>query len=180
MFVKNREKVDFQYRKGSYLAVLKAGTVSYVDETKVSAKELIDCYGQRIDVVSRDIAIEVTPQIKKEEVKEKKVETVKKNELNDSFIEKILGEIKDEENAPKEGDTDTDADTDTDTDTDADTDTDTDTDVDVDTDTDVDVDTDTDVDVGTDTDKEEGKEAPKTAPKAKAAKAKSGRRTKKN
>ena len=98
MFVKNKETIDFQYRKGSYLAVLKAGTVSYVDETKVSAKELIDCYGQRIDVVSRDIAVEVAPKVNKEaEVKDKKVETVKKADLDDSFIEKILGEIKEED-----------------------------------------------------------------------------------
>ena len=103
MFVKNKEKIDFKYRKGSYLAVLKAMTVSFVDENKVSAKDLIDCYGQRIDIISHDLAAEIAPHAVKEEIKidrtpkkievPKKVETVKKSELNDSFIEQILGEI---------------------------------------------------------------------------------------
>ena len=103
MFVKNKEKIDFKYRKGTYLAVLKAMTVSYVDENKVSAKDLLDCYGQRIDIISRDLAVEIAPHVTKEEKKAekaskkteapKKVETVKKSDLNDSFIEQILGEI---------------------------------------------------------------------------------------
>ena len=101
MFVKNKEKVDFKYRKGSYLAVLKAMTVSYVDESKVSAQDLKNCYGQRIDIISRDLANEIAPHItKEEEVKKeapaKKVETVKKSDLNDSFIEQILDEIEGE------------------------------------------------------------------------------------
>ena len=107
MFVKNKERIDFKYRKGTYLAVLKAMTVSYVDETKVTAKDLLDCYGQRIDIISRDLAAELAPlvtrdekkAVKKAETKKaepKKVETVKKDDLNDSFIEKILGEIEDE------------------------------------------------------------------------------------
>ena len=107
MFVKNKEKIDFNYRKNGYLAVLKAGTVSYVDETKISAKELLACYGQRIDIISRELALEIAPKIKevkKEEKKAapKKVETVKKEDLNDSFIEKILGEIEGEDKAKKE------------------------------------------------------------------------------
>ena len=113
MFVKNKERIDFKYRKGTYLATLKAMTVSYVDETKVTAKDLLDCYGQRIDIISRDLAAELAPlvtrdekkAVKKAEAKKaatkkaepKKVETVKKDDLNDSFIEKILGEIEDED-----------------------------------------------------------------------------------
>lgn len=99
MFVKNKEKIDFEYRKGTYLAVLKAMTVSYVDESKVSAKELLACYGQRIDIISRDLAMQIAPGVKedKKEVKKAKVvkpvETVKKEDLNDAFIEKVLGEI---------------------------------------------------------------------------------------
>ena len=110
MFVKNKEKIDFKYRKGSYLAILKAMTVSYVDETKVSAKDLLDCYGQRIDIISRDLAIEIAPHVEKEVKKTekvvkkaekkaeapKKVETIKKADLNASFIEQILGEIEGE------------------------------------------------------------------------------------
>ena len=98
MFVKNKEKIDFQYRKGPYLAVLKALTVSYVDESKVSAEELLACYGQRIDIISRDLAMQIAPHVKedKKEVKRKApkiVETIKKEELNDKFIGKILEEI---------------------------------------------------------------------------------------
>ena len=70
MFVKNKEKIDFKYRKGTYLAVLKAMTVSYVDETKVSAKDLLDCYGQRIDIISRDLAVEIAPHVTKVEKEE--------------------------------------------------------------------------------------------------------------
>lgn len=105
MFVKNKEKIDFKYRKGNYLAILKALSVSYIDETKVTAQELINCYGQRIDIISRDVAAEVTPEVK-EEKKAEKVQatvskeevTVKKSDLDDSFLEKVLGEIKEEEN----------------------------------------------------------------------------------
>lgn len=98
MFVKNKEKIDFHYRKGTYLAVLKALTVSYVDENKVSARELLDCYGQRIDIISRDLALQIAPHVKEEKKEAKRkapkvVETVRKEDLNDKFIEKILGEI---------------------------------------------------------------------------------------
>ena len=109
MFVKNKASIDFKYRKSGYLAILKAGTVSYVDESKVSARELIGCYGQRIDVISRDLVEEIAPHAIKEEkaaLKEaikkeapKAKEIVKKEELNDSFIEKVLGEIEKEEKA---------------------------------------------------------------------------------
>lgn len=111
MFVKNKENLDFKYRKNGYLALLKANTVSYVDETKVTAKELLACYGQRIDIISRDLAVEIAPHVTKEEKKiekaskkveaPKKVETVKKEDLNDSFIEQILGEIEGEKGEAK-------------------------------------------------------------------------------
>ena len=103
MFVKNKEKLDFKYRKNGYLALLKANTVSYVDETKVTAKELKACYGQRIDIISREVIEDdekevgetqmVTPE--KTEATTK-IETVRKEELNNSFIEKVLGEIEGE------------------------------------------------------------------------------------
>lgn len=99
MFVKNKATVDFKYRKGDYVAVLKAGTVSQVDETKVSAKELTDCYGQRISVISLDSIPEpAAPKFTapKAPAATNKVTTVKKEELNDQFIDKILGEIKEE------------------------------------------------------------------------------------
>ena len=89
MFVKNKATIDFKYRKNGYLATLKAGEVSYVDDSKVCAKELRDCYGQRIDIISLDPVIQ--------EGHRDKVETVKKEELNDSFIEKVLGEIEGKE-----------------------------------------------------------------------------------
>jgi hypothetical protein len=107
MFVKNKSSIDFNYRKNGYLAVLKAGTVSYVDENIVSARDLISCYGQRIDVISLD-DIE-TPALKKEHTKkpaevkkvaEKKPSIIKKEELDESFIEKVLGEIEEENKAP--------------------------------------------------------------------------------
>ena len=107
MFVKNKATVDFKYRKGDYVAVLKAGTVSQVDETKVSAKELIDCYGQRISVISLDnIPEPAAPKFTapKAPAATNKVATVKKEELNDQFIDKILGEIKEEAGNTEEKD----------------------------------------------------------------------------
>ena len=105
MFVKNKENLDFKYRKNGYLALLKANTVSYVDETKVTAKELLACYGQRIDIISRELAIEIAPSLGDTKSKApkapKKVETVKKSDLNDSFIEQILGEIEGEADKDK-------------------------------------------------------------------------------
>ena len=134
MFVKNKAKVDFNYRKGDYVAVLKAGTVSQVDETKVSARELLACYGQRITVISLDETYEAP--VKETFVKEVKVETtdaekIKKEDLNDDFINQILDEIKEDE-ADTDNDTDNDTDADTDNDTDADTDNDTKTDTELD------------------------------------------------
>lgn len=107
MFVKNKATVDFKYRKGDYVAVLKAGTVSQVDETKVSAKELTDCYGQRISVISLDSIPEpAAPKFvaPKAPAATDKVETVKKEELNDQFIDKILDEIKEEAGNTEEKD----------------------------------------------------------------------------
>ena len=107
MFVKNKATVDFKYRKGDYVAVLKAGTVSQVDETKVSAKELTDCYGQRISVISLDSIPEpAAPKFAapKAPTATDKVETVKKEELNDQFIDKILDEIKEEAGNTEEKD----------------------------------------------------------------------------
>ena len=107
MFVKNKGKIDFHYRKGDYLAVLKAETVSYVDENKVSAKELLSCYGQRIDIISRDLAEQIAPQFKEDrgiarraKSTPKAVETVKKEDLNDNFIEDILKTISEPQVAP--------------------------------------------------------------------------------
>ena len=103
MFVKNKEKLDFKYRKNGYLALLKANTVSYVDETKVTAKELKACYGQRIDIISREVIEDDKKEVGETQITapEKteattKIETVRKEELNNSFIEKVLGEIEGE------------------------------------------------------------------------------------
>lgn len=106
MFVKNKASIDFNFRKGSYLVTLKAGTVTYVDENRVTARELIGCYGQRIDVISRDLVQETpSPVVVKERIKaaqafkneEKKIEAApKKVEFSDSFIDKLLDEIKTE------------------------------------------------------------------------------------
>ena len=109
MFVKNKASIDFKYRKSDYLVVLKANTVTYVDENKVSAKELRGCYGQRIDIISRDLVEDIaTPHTVEEAIKKeapKATKIIKKEELNDSFIEKVLeeieGEVKKEETFPQ-------------------------------------------------------------------------------
>jgi hypothetical protein len=49
MFVRSLMDRDVVYRKGGFDWVIKAGTVTYVDENKVSAKEIKGLYGSRIN-----------------------------------------------------------------------------------------------------------------------------------
>ena len=97
MFVRNKTNVDFTYRKGSYCAILKANSVSFVDENKVTAKEIKNCYGQRVTVISQD-STQYTEEIKKLPPVEKNIKevTVEKAKLNNSFIEELLGEVNEE------------------------------------------------------------------------------------
>ena len=54
MFVRSLMSKDVIYRKGGLSLVIKAGTSTYVDENKVSAKELKSLYGDRVVISTRD------------------------------------------------------------------------------------------------------------------------------
>ena len=51
MFVKSFMDVEVTYRKSAGDTVLKPRTVTFVDESIVSAKELKDCYGDKISII---------------------------------------------------------------------------------------------------------------------------------
>ena len=54
MFIKSNMSREVRYNKSSGSIVLKPNTVTYVDENLVTAKELKDCYGDRINIMSRE------------------------------------------------------------------------------------------------------------------------------
>lgn len=73
MFVKSKMSIPVKYYKGSDCIVLKPNTVTFVEDTKVTAKELKDCYGERIDIVTNGTNISSVPEkgdVKLEERKE--------------------------------------------------------------------------------------------------------------
>lgn len=103
MFVKSKMSIPVKYYKGADCIIIKPNTVTYVDEAKVTAQELRNCYGQRIDIIS----IESVGQIAKEKAVTKetldKVEPKKDvvlkertEDLTMKSLNKILDEIDDE------------------------------------------------------------------------------------
>ena len=106
MFVRSRMSIDVTYRKRGTIWDIKANTVTYIDENKVTAQELKDLYGSRIEIISRDNVIEKEKEIpvkkevkiaekKKIELPKKKVE-FKEKPLGEQSIFEILDEIKKE------------------------------------------------------------------------------------
>ena len=106
MFVRSRMSIDVTYRKRGTIWDIKANTVTYIDENKVTAQELKDLYGSRIEIISRDNIVEKEKKIpvkkevkiaekKKIELPKKKVE-FKEKPLGEQSIFEILDEIKKE------------------------------------------------------------------------------------
>lgn len=107
MFVRSRMSRDVVYRKSGKEFVIKAGTVSAIDENIVSAKELKSLYGSRIDVISK--GFDDVPPIKKaiKPAKKLNVEAPKQKpeppkKLDNALIDNILDELKDEEKEKEE------------------------------------------------------------------------------
>ena len=113
MFVRSRLSKDIVYRKRGKSWVIKAGTVTYIDENQVTAKELRELYSTRIEIISMDklesmeINIPVKEEVKKEEIKKVQIEkskpvisntkpVVTKKHKEDDVIDRLLAEIKDE------------------------------------------------------------------------------------
>ena len=101
MFVKSRMAKDVTYRRKGTDWIIKAGTITYIDENKVTAKELKEFYGSRIYIISRESLdniennIPVKKEVKLVENKKKdNFETSKKTTNN--VIDTIIKEIKEE------------------------------------------------------------------------------------
>lgn len=101
MFVRSLMSRDVTYRKGGINWVLKAGTVTFVDEAKVSGKELKSLYGSRIIIISKDAEedkiAEPIIEKQKEKIGNKPVTTVLDETLIDDIIAQIEAEEKDKE-----------------------------------------------------------------------------------
>lgn len=107
MFVRSRMEKDVIYRRKGGVWVIKAGSVTFIDENKVTARELKSLYGSRIEIISRDklsdeeAKIPVKKETKIVENKRKmKIESGKKP-LDEALINDILTEIQDEIPAKK-------------------------------------------------------------------------------
>lgn len=106
MFVRSRLSKDIVYRKRGKDWVIKAGTVTYIDENQVSAQELRKLYSTRIEIMSRERleAIEKEIPIKEEIEKIQGITEVQvdksKKEEKVRTIDEILTEIKKEEVKP--------------------------------------------------------------------------------
>ena len=99
MFVRSLMSKDVIYRKGGLSLVIKAGTSTYVDENKVSAKELKSLYGDRVVISTRD-GIELVKELPKPIFVKK--EEKKPVILNEDLIEDVIAQIEAEEKAKKE------------------------------------------------------------------------------
>ena len=99
MFVRSLMSKDVTYRKGGLSLVIKAGTSTYVDENKVSAKELKSLYGDRVVISTRD-GIELAKELPKPIFVKK--EEKKPVVLNEDLIEDVIAQIEAEEKAKKE------------------------------------------------------------------------------
>ena len=102
MFVRSLMSKDVIYRKGGLSLVIKAGTSTYVDENKVSAKELKSLYGDRVVISTRD-GIELAKELPKPIFVKK--EEKKPVVLNEDLIEDVIAQIEAEEKAKKEAET---------------------------------------------------------------------------
>lgn len=99
MFVRSLMSKDVTYRKGGLSLIIKAGTSTYVDENKVSAKELKSLYGDRIILSTRD-GVELAKELPKPLFVKK--EEKKPIVLNEDLIDDVIAQIEAEEKAKKE------------------------------------------------------------------------------
>ena len=67
MFVRSNMDIPVRYSKSSGSVILKPNTVTFVEETIVTAKELKDCYGDRITILSDDVVEQIIEEDKKAE-----------------------------------------------------------------------------------------------------------------
>ena len=68
MFVRSNMDIPVRYSKSSGSVILKPNTVTFVEETIVTAKELKDCYGDRITILSDEIVEQIIEEDKKQDL----------------------------------------------------------------------------------------------------------------
>ena len=104
MFVRSRMQKEVTYRKNGSEWVLKPGQTVVIDESKVSAMELLKLYGTRIEVITREKLSSFENKIPvKLEIKEKPIKVNLENEkLIDDILTKITSENKKEEPLAKD------------------------------------------------------------------------------
>lgn len=98
MFVRSRLSKDIVYRKRGKDWIIKSGTVTYVDENQVTAQELRKLYSTRIEIMTREHLETMEKEIpvienKKDTILEK---DINRKPLDNSVLDEILTEIKDE------------------------------------------------------------------------------------
>lgn len=95
MFVKSKMSIPVKYHKNSKCYIIKPNTITYIDDVKVSPKELLDCYGQRIEIISSKMAQDYQPQ-KEEPIKEQPKLEKRKEDLTDDSLAEILKQVESE------------------------------------------------------------------------------------
>ena len=104
MFVRSRLNKDIVYRKKGKDWVIKAGTVTFIDENQVTAQELRKLYSTRIEIMSRERleAMEQDIPVIEATKKEPQEKEIVKKPLDEKILDDILTEIKDEIPVKKE------------------------------------------------------------------------------
>ena len=90
MFVRSNMSVPVTYNKSTGSIVLKPQTVTFIDESIVTAKELKDCYGDRISILTQDVVdtiIKEASEVEEEIVEDETTEIVNTgDEAVDNFL----------------------------------------------------------------------------------------------
>lgn len=95
MFVKSSMDIEVVYRKSNSEIKIKPNTVTFIDDSLVTPKELKDCYGSRISIISPQFEEQVIKEISiGEQVEEVKEEV--KEEPKDEVVEEQVEETKEE------------------------------------------------------------------------------------
>lgn len=92
MFVRSSMSVPVRYSKSKGSVILKPNAITFVDDALVTAKELKDCYGDRIAILSQDLV----EQIIQEEAPAANKESKQDSDTDNTPVNKNDGEGKDE------------------------------------------------------------------------------------
>ena len=96
MFVRSNMDIPVRYSKSSGSVILKPNTVTFVEETIVTAKELKDCYGDRISILSDEIVEQIIEEDKKAEQDLEVADTPDESNTGDEAVDNFLNGKTDE------------------------------------------------------------------------------------